>query len=185
MESAAVPLVVRGDRMTGDVVDDAGPRGFSPPWEQLYRSDYQKVVRLAGLLLGDYQAGEEIAQEAFARLMEVRAEVADPPAYLRGIVANLCRSQVRRAVLARRYRLTRPDDLPGPEESVGRLTDRRVVRDALQRLPRRQREAIVLRFYREMTEREVAAVMGVSVGSIKTHLHRATAALNKQLEALR
>jgi RNA polymerase sigma factor (sigma-70 family) len=169
----------------GGVVDRAVPAGFSPPWEELYRSDYPKVVRLAGLLLGDYQAGEEIAQEAFARLMEARADVADPQAYLRGIVANLCRSQVRRAVLARRHRLTRADDVPGPEEAVGRIADRSAVRDALQRLPRRQREAVVFRFYGEMTEREVAAVMGVSVGSVKTHLHRAAAALSKQLEALR
>jgi RNA polymerase sigma factor (sigma-70 family) len=145
-------------------------------------------VRLAGLLVGDYGLGEEIAQEAFACVLEARSDITNPDRYLRAVVANLCRSWVRRAVLARRHGDRATDsasNLAGPEEASERDAARSEVRRALMRLPRRQREAVVLRFYGEMTEGDIAAVMGVSVGSVKTHLHRATTALSEHLEDLR
>jgi RNA polymerase sigma factor (sigma-70 family) len=191
-EAAAPEVMANGTggkrtRMMDAVHDEAVVRegGDAAGWEELYRTDYAMAVRLAGLLVGDYRAGEEIAQEAFARLLETRTEMADPAGYLRGIVANLCRSRVRRAVLARRYR-DWPNVAPaGPEEATERVAAQTAVRWALQRLPARQREAVVLRFYGGLTESEVAEAMGCSVGSVKTHLHRASAALSKLLEDLR
>ncbi len=155
----------------------------APTWEALYRTDYAPLVRLAGLLVGDFGLGEEIAQEAFARLLESHAAIADPRRYLRGIVANLCRSRIRRAVLARRHP-DRPEIRSEWEEADMDGAARVVISEALGRLPRRQREAIVLRFYGGLTEPEIAAAMGVSVGAVKTHLHRGQVALNAALEGL-
>lgn len=80
--------------------------GVPAAWsvDDLYPDLYPTLVRLAGLLVCDYQLGEEIAQDAFARLVETRGSVSDPGAYLRATVANLCRSRIRRAVVARRQR---------------------------------------------------------------------------------
>src|SRR5437588_10849575 len=88
-----------------------------PSVEDLYRSHYAASVRLAGLLLGDFSAGEEIAQDAFARLVDA-TDVVDPTAYLRATVVNLSRSRIRRAVVARRHRSPQLQDTPGPEEGT-------------------------------------------------------------------
>lgn len=154
-------------------------------WDALYRSHYGRSVRLAGLLVGDYQLGEEIAQDAFARLLEAGDRVDNPPAYLRGTVVNLSRSRIRRAVMVRRHPEPPPGPQTGPEEDTDRLAARGVVRKALMGLPRRQREAVVLRYYADLSEAEVAAAMGVAPGSVKTHLHRALSALSESLEELR
>jgi len=165
------------DRELGDTVDGTG-------LEELYRAHYTPLVRLAGLLVGDFSIGEELAQDAFARLVDARG-VRDPSAYLRATVVNLSRSRIRRAVLARRHRGTiavpTADPAAGPESVATELT----VRDELARLPRRQREAVVLRYYAGMTDAEIADALGVSVGSVKTHLHRAMATLEQRMEALR
>ena len=165
------------DRELGDTVDGTG-------LEELYRAHYTPLVRLAGLLVGDFSIGEELAQDAFARLVDARG-VRDPSAYLRATVVNLSRSRIRRAVLARRHRSTvaapTADPAAGPESVATEIT----VRDELARLPRRQREAVVLRYYAGMTDAEIADALGVSVGSVKTHLHRAMATLEQRMEALR
>src|SRR5438270_9684666 len=84
--------------------------------EELYKAHYAGLVRLAGLLLGDFFAGEEIAQDAFARLIVASPAVTAPAAYLRATVVNLSRSRIRRAVVARRHRTSPPPDVPSPEE---------------------------------------------------------------------
>ena len=151
-------------------------------WLDLYRRRYDATVRLAGLVAGDFQAGEEIAQEAFARLYAAGERVRDPDRYLTGTVVNLCRSFVRRAIRGRSLlgRLRPPGAAGGFEDTVG---DRSVVLDALRRLPGRQREAVVLRYYAGAGETEMAAMMGVSVSSAKTHLRRGMAKLSEQMEA--
>jgi len=153
-------------------------------FEELYRARYVGLVRLAGLLVGDFSVGEEVAQDAFARLVDAR-DVREPYAYLRATVVNLSRSRIRRAILARRHRVahaaTAVDPASGPEGVATQIT----VRDELARLPRRQREAVVLRYYAGMTDAEIAGALGVSVGSVKTHLHRAMTTLTERMEALR
>src|SRR5439155_24883920 len=136
------------DRDLGDTVEGTG-------LEELYRAYYTPLVRLAGLLMGDFSIGEEVAQDAFARLVDARG-VHDPAAYLRATVVNLSRSRIRRAVLARRHRAAHAaatvDPAGGPESVATEVT----VRDELARLPRRQREAVVLRYYAGMTDGEIA-----------------------------
>ena len=152
-------------------------------WNDLYAALYAPMVRLAGLLVCDYSLGEEIAQDAFARLVETRASVSDPASYLRATVANLCRSRIRRAVIARRNQ-TRTQPPQAGASFADSVADHVSLRAALRRLPQRQREAVVLRFYADLTEAEAASAMGVSTGSVKTHLHRAITALTSSLEEL-
>lgn len=157
-------------------------------WSDVYSALYTPMVRLAGLLVCDYQLGEEIAQDAFARLVEAGEKVTDAPAYLRGTIANLCRSRIRRVVMARRVGSS-PSFAESPDrrEAGSRqgeaeaVADRVSIRSALRRLSPRQREAVVLRYFADLSEAEVAQVMGVSAGSVKTHLHRARAALGSML----
>ena len=153
--------------------------------EAVYRSEWESLVRLGGLLVGDYRVGEDLAQEAFARLLGRLPEVEDPSAYVRGILVNLSRSWIRRSILARRYPPERPYEVPGPEQAADRVAAQVEIRRALSGLSTRQREAVVLRFYGGLTEVEVAAAMGVSVGSVKTHMHRAMACLSERMEDLR
>lgn len=167
----------------GQAGGDPAERGVD--LDTLFRDHYPGAARLAGLLLGDFPAGEEVAQEAFARLLQPGRAIEDPPAYLRATVVNLARSRLRRAVLARRHARELPRDAPGPEEATEALAARIALRHALRRLPARQREAVVLRYYAGLTEAEVARAMGVSLGAAKTHLHRARAALAPTLEGLR
>ncbi|MBV8986638.1 MAG: hypothetical protein JO248_19570 [Acidimicrobiia bacterium] len=86
--------------------------------DALYRAHYESMVRLAGLLTGDFSIGEEIAQDAFARLVDARG-VREPSAYLRATVVNLSRSRIRRAVIARRHgaaqAVSSVDPASGPE----------------------------------------------------------------------
>lgn len=166
--------------------DGAGRAGRSAPdvsdstaWVAAYGELYAPMVRLAGLLVCDYQFGEEIAQDAFARLIEVGASVTDPASYLRATVTNLCRSRLRRAILARRHRLE--PAVAHPKDAADQVADELVIRDALGRLPRRQREAVVLRYFADLSEAETSKVMGVSAGSVKTHLHRGLRALAASL----
>lgn len=156
------------------------------PWtlEGLFRAQYVPMVRAARVLLHDPAVAEETVQEAFARLHERLEGLAEPDravAYLRSTVLNLARSQVRHLHTARRhlyhFRPAEPTD-----DGAGVRADQRAVIDALRQLPTRQRECLVLRYYLDLSEADIAAALGVSVGSVKTHASRGLAALSKELE---
>jgi RNA polymerase sigma-70 factor (sigma-E family) len=155
---------------------------------QLHRDHYRSLVRLAALLLDDVGASEEVVQDAFVRMHLGWGRLADPeraPAYLRSAVLNGARSQMRhRQVQARHLQAVPP---PGPSAEAGALAvdehDRVVA--ALRCLPARQREAVVLRYYLDLSEAEMAAAMGISAGSVKTHVHRGLAALHETLGGTR
>lgn len=146
----------------------------------LYERDYRSLVRLAGLLLDDRGACEEIVQDAFVRTL--RAGPRDPEklaAYVRSAVLNGARSRLRR----RRVADAHP---PAPAMPVAgidtRTVDHALVVSELRRLPDRQRDALALRYFLDLSEAEIAAALGVSAGSVKTHLHRGLAALARRLE---
>jgi RNA polymerase sigma-70 factor (sigma-E family) len=154
----------------------------------LYTTHYASLVRTAGLLLGNFGEGEEVAQEAFARLHVAWGRIDKPegaPAYLRITVVNVARSRLRRRVVVRRHRLEPHRPVASPEQEVLDHEDRRSMLETLQRLPARQREAVVLRYYGELHEAEVARAMGISSGAVKSHLHRGLAALAQELGARR
>jgi RNA polymerase sigma-70 factor (sigma-E family) len=156
--------------------------------EELFREHYSEMVGLAGLLLNDRGAAEEVVQDAFAKYHLARHRITQPErqvAYLRSIVCNLARGRLRRWGLERRRRpLPEREAIPASDAAEARHR-RDAVAAALAALPRRQRECVVLRYWLDLPEREIAATLGIAAGSVKSHLHRGLAALESRLEDLR
>jgi RNA polymerase sigma-70 factor (sigma-E family) len=152
-----------------------------PTFAELFAAHYQSLVRLAGLLGADDP--EDIAQEAFARLhtRRLRDDGAALP-YLRATVCNLTRNRLRHLRVVRLRRPDPPEPVRSSEHSVLLAEEHRELLAALDRLPRRQREALVLRYWLDLSEREIAEAMGVSPGSVKTHASRGLSALGKSLK---
>ncbi|GAA0913026.1 SigE family RNA polymerase sigma factor [Nonomuraea longicatena] len=152
-----------------------------PTFAELFAAHYQSLVRLAGLLGADDP--EDIAQEAFARLhtRRLRDDGAALP-YLRATVCNLTRNRLRHLRVVRLRRPDPPEPVRSGEQSVILAEEHRELLAALDRLPRRQREALVLRYWLDLSEREIAEAMGVSPGSVKTHASRGLSALGKALK---
>lgn len=151
--------------------------------ERLYRSERDDLLRLAGLLLDEAGDREEVVQDAFVALHLHRGSVAPDrvPAYLRSAVLNAARSRLRRRRVADRLGRLRPASPATPEDETV-LDDRRTaVLAAVRRLPRRQQEVVVLRYWLDLSEAEIAAALGVSAGSVKTHASRALAAVARTL----
>ena len=164
--------------------------------EALFRTGYRDLVLLARLLVDLPEDAEEVVQEAFARALASWSRVRDkqhPAAYLRAVVVNVSRDRLRRRRVARRRTTTsRPAEDLDPRRSPGSASSQPSgeglragdsdLADALHRLPRRQRECVVLRFADDCSTAETASVLGISEGSVKTHLHRGLAALQRLLE---
>lgn len=152
----------------------------------LFTAHYRPMVRLAVLLLHDREAAEEIVQDAYVALHGRWGRLRDPDralGYLRVTVVNRSRSALRhRKVVEAHLAAERPPtDAPSAEAgALDRLT-RDVVIAALRRLPARQREAVVLRYYADLSEADTAEAMGVSRGAVKSHLSRGVAALKQTL----
>jgi RNA polymerase sigma-70 factor (sigma-E family) len=151
--------------------------------EQLYAAHYAGLVRLAVLLLRDQGLAEEVVQDSFVAVHRRWDEV-DPsraPAYLRQTVVNRSRSALRhRGVVARHRPEPLPDGVPA-DQPVLVAERRRAVLDALAALPTRQREGLVLRYYLDLSEADIAATLGISKGAVKSHASRAAAALRGRL----
>ncbi len=155
----------------------------------LFGAHYRPLVRLANLLLHESGIAEEIVQDAYVRLHARWHKLRDPDkalAYLRVAVVNGCRSALRhRRVVDAHLAASRPPaDVPSAESGALDLLTQAAVVDAIRRLPTRQREAIVLRYYVDLSEAEIAEAMGVSRGAVKSHAARAVAALRPTLERL-
>jgi RNA polymerase sigma-70 factor (sigma-E family) len=151
--------------------------------EGLYRTHRGDLVRLAGLLLDEPGACEEVVQDAFIALHLHRGSVAPDkvPAYLRSAVLNAARSRLRRRRVADRLGRIRPGAPPTPEDETI-LDDRRAaVLAAVRLLPRRQQEVVVLRYWLDLSEADIAATLGISAGSVKTHASRGLASVARTL----
>jgi RNA polymerase sigma-70 factor (sigma-E family) len=161
-------------------------RRDADPMEVLHREHYASLVRLASLMLGDVGLAEQVVQDAFVKL-QLRwgglRHLDRAPAYLRSSVMNGARSQLRRQKVRDRHdaRRTVAPAAGTPEASVVAADEHDRVVAALRRLPERQREALALRYFLDLPEAETAAAMGVSAGSVKTHMHRGLAALAQLL----
>jgi RNA polymerase sigma-70 factor (sigma-E family) len=148
----------------------------------LHREHYASLVRLATLVLGDVGLSEQVVQDAFVKL-QLRwgglRRLDRAPAYLRSAVLNGARSQLRRHKVRDRHdaRRTVVPQVTTPEASAVAGADHDRIVAALRRLPERQREALALRYLLDLPEAEVATAMGVSTGSVKTHVHRGLATL--------
>jgi RNA polymerase sigma factor (sigma-70 family) len=137
---------------------------------RLYREHRLSLVRIGVLLLGEQAAAEDAVQDVFASLHRRRVDVTH--AYLRAAVVYRCRSVVRRAVLWRRTRPPAELPEPPPGERLELAEEHRAVIAALARLPHRQREVLVLRYYSGMRVAEVAAALDVTEGTVKSSAAR-------------
>ncbi|MFE9094907.1 RNA polymerase sigma factor [Streptomyces sp. NPDC007264] len=160
---------------------------------RLFELHYASMLRLAVLLGADDP--ENVVAEAYYQIYRRWRRLRDTEAaeaYLRSTVCNLTRMRIRHLQVARKHvehleHLETPaDDIVASAESTALLRDdQRVLIDALQQLPARQREALVLRHWLGLKERQIAAAMGISCGSVKTHTARGIAALTQAMEARR
>jgi RNA polymerase sigma factor (sigma-70 family) len=139
----------------------------------LYGRQRDAMVRLARLLTGSFEVAEELVQEAFLKLHLTPSVARNPDYYLRAIVANLSRGYLRRLRLERAARPERRIALPGPE-----IDETWAV---VCRLPFRQRAVLALRYYEDLTEAEIAEVLGCRLGTVKSSHHRALATLRRHL----
>ncbi len=149
----------------------------------LYQAHALGLVRLAYVMLGSRQAAEDVVQEAFLGLYRNWGRLADTSRalpYVRSSVLNGCRSVLRRG---RAGRTSAPPDIPAESAEAAALTadEHRAVMRAIRRLPDRQREALVLRFYLDLSDAQIAADMGISAGTVRSTIYRALAALGQML----
>ncbi|MBD3575872.1 SigE family RNA polymerase sigma factor [Streptomyces sp. KD18] len=162
---------------------DNAPR---PTVSELYHAHRLGMVRLAVLLVDDLATAEDVVQDAFTALYrrhgEDIAEVDNALGYLRTAVVNTSRSVLRRRRTARAWTPPAPADVPSAEEHVVLDEAHREVLAALARLTPRRRQVLVLRYWAELSEAEIAATLGISRGAVKSNASRALDALERILE---
>ncbi|ARQ69908.1 SigE family RNA polymerase sigma factor [Streptomyces marincola] len=155
---------------------------------ETYRAHYRSLLGLAALLLDDTASCEDVVQEAFIRVHSARGRVRDQEktlAYLRQTVVNLSRSTLRRRILGLKL-LSKPlPDMASAEEGAYEQLERADLIKAMRGLQRRQREVLVLRYFADMSEAEVAKTLGISAGSVKAYGSRGIAALRVAMESAR
>lgn len=159
----------------------------------LFQTQYAGLVRLAVLLGAD--DAEDIVAEAFYQLYRRWRKLRDADGalpYLRSVVCNLSRMRLRHLQVVRRHAdqvgqlAAAGPEAARPAEAEALLQDdQRALVGALKELPARQREALVLRYWLGLHESEIAAAMGISCGSVKSHTSRGMAALTRVLEERR
>jgi len=152
----------------------------------LFDEHYPGLCRLAAMLLGDATGAEEAVQEAFLRTYSGWRRIRRPDRaqwYLRAAVVNQCRSRNRRRISEDRGNRTAwvAEDRTTPAWDSERAGEAMVVLDAVDALPPRQREAVILRYYRDLSEADVAAALGCSIGTVKSQLSKARSFLGDRL----
>jgi len=150
---------------------------------ELYAGHYGRLVRLGVLLLRDQALAEDVVQDSFVAVHQRwhRIDQGNAPAYLAQTVVNRSRSALRhRGVVARHRPEPLPDAAPADREVLASESRDRVL-DALAGLPTRQREVLVLRYYLDLSEREIAKALGISQGAVKSHASRGAASLRQTL----
>ncbi|GAA2414062.1 SigE family RNA polymerase sigma factor [Streptomyces glaucosporus] len=160
------------------VLDDA-----SAEFHEFFERHHAELARLAHLLTGETDAADDLAADALVEIWHRwdRVRGADHPvAYARGVVANMARSRIRSAVRERRrldlFRLHRSERVHDPD--VAAVMD---VRTALARLPFRKRACVVLRYAFDLSEKDTARTLGVSVGTVKSQTSKGVAELRRML----
>jgi RNA polymerase sigma-70 factor (sigma-E family) len=171
MMAVGVRTVSRGEERSGRL-------------DELYVRHFPGAVGLAYLLTGNREEAEDLAQEAFVRLAGRFRHLRDPlafGAYLRKTVVNLHLSGLRRLRVERAYVARHRADVVEMRSDMPDVAGRSDLWGALQALPPRQRAAIVLRYYEDLSERETAEVMRCSVAAVKSLVTRSMATLRNEL----
>jgi RNA polymerase sigma-70 factor (sigma-E family) len=181
---AGGPELDDGAQEPAVVSDDMGP-----DLAALFVRYQAELVRLALLLVGDQATAEDVVQDVFARLHARRAlgpSDADALPYVRAAVLNGCRSQLRRRAVARRFAGAHDGRLENvtqdsAEQELMRSEERAQILAALAALPFRRREVLILRYYLGLSVAEIAQVLGISPGTVKSSAARGLAALARSL----
>jgi RNA polymerase sigma-70 factor (sigma-E family) len=177
--------------MTATLVANAALGPVPAEWDAeqavtaMYSTHYRSLVRLAAMLVHDVATAEEIVQDSFIAMHGAWRRLRDNEkalSYLRQCVVNRSRSALRHRLTADKNAPTPAPKLPSAEEGALTLPERTQVAKALRSLPPRQREALVLRYYGDLSEAQIAAAMGISRGAVKSHTARAMASLRAVLE---
>ena len=173
----APPPVTNDETVTNDgTVESAGvlnERVIADAFEEFYRARYLAMVRLAFGLVDTPEAAEEITQDAFAEVFVRWNRLDNPGGYLRTAVVNGARSELRKRDVRRRIRPGRPQPVPAQQDYL---------LDALERLPTRRKTALVLRYYGDLSEREIAETMGIRPGTVKSLLSGGLAQLREVID---
>lgn len=152
---------------------------------ELYAAHYTSMVRLAAMLVRNTAEAEEVVQDAFVAMHGRWRRLRDADkglAYLRQTVVNTARSRLRRRSVEERHRPAPMPHAASAEHQALELDEHSEVFTALKSLPTRQREAVVLRYYVDLSEAEIAITMGCSRGAVKSHTSRGMSALRTALE---
>jgi RNA polymerase sigma-70 factor (sigma-E family) len=161
-----------------------GDDGVEESFTAFVRASGERHLRVAVLLTGDWHAAEDLVQASLVKLYRAWPGVdqagGDPDAYLRRIVVNTHRSWWR-ARWRREAPTAQLPDRPGHVEDADQRALAVSIRQALGRLSPRQRAVLVLRYYEDLPETEIAALLGCSPGTVKTHAHRGLRALRAEL----
>jgi RNA polymerase sigma-70 factor (sigma-E family) len=153
----------------------------------LYQASALSLIRMAYVMLDDLQGAEDVVQEAFYGLYRRWGRLKDADHaifYVRAAVLNGCRSALRHRAVRRRVLADQPDHRPAvsAEALVIKGEEREQVIRALARLPHRQREALVLRFYLELPDDQIARVMDIRQSTVRSTVARALEALGRDLK---
>lgn len=177
--------------VTETLVADAAFGSVPAEWDAdravtaIYSTHYRSLVRLAMFLVRDLGTAEEVVQDSFVAMHRGWRRLRDNDkalSYLRQSVVNRSRSVLRHRVVVDRNAPKPAPDMPSAEHGALSGLERDAVITALRALPPRQREAIVLRYYGDLSEADVAATMGISKGAVKSHTARGMLALRAILE---
>ena len=154
--------------------------------EALFQVHHRRLVGLAALLVDDRESAEEIVQDAFESLYKRWNRLRDRTRPSPTSIAASCTAPARGSDVGSRHGPTSPPDAgtaPSAESLGIDATARELLAEAIRALPRRQREVVVLRYFLDLSEDQIAAWLGISAGSVKQHQSRATASLHKRMEA--
>lgn len=184
--SELIPLVDAAWRISrAPVTRDGVASAAEVDISALFREQWKPMVRLAVLLVDDVGVAEDAVQDAFVALQKNRGVPSDHDAtvaYLRAIVVNRCRSTLRHRYVVARFRSQPAASVETIDPGVA-LDEDPATLAALRTLPRRQREVLVLRYWADLPHAEIAEVLHIAVGSVKSAASRGLAALRTQLEA--
>ncbi len=163
----------------GRVGEHMTPSPSTTQLDDLYASHYRSLVKLASMYLDDRETAEEVTQDAFLKLLGGRYNVQPgrEAAYLRSAVLNGARSMLRKRRVRRLHRPDKPATAPSAEIGgvAGAEHDR--IMEAIRRLPEKQASVLILRYYLDLSEAEIAETLGIARGSVKSHAHRGIAKL--------
>lgn len=151
-------------------------------FKEFFEAEFRPLRRLGFLLTGDWAEGEDLAQEAMVRTYRAWGSIRDrerPGAYARSVLVNRRRSLLRRAMVAQKH----AEALRSEEFAPALGEDGLILWEAIRSLPHRQRAAVVLRFYEDLSENEIARILDAPVGTVKSLVHRGVAKLRERLGA--